>query len=856
MNADHHALYIHYRSRLNSPQNNCPYTDGLLHLPAQAYESEMRCYLLIPTKADSVFRAQCDERKPTCDACARRGIRCEGYMTRFVFRDDTDLVGQRVEKIEQAKWSVIREGSSHTRQPRQKRTTPITFLSPETRSHFPSPVDLPTLGTQPVLEISPKDGIGAQENTEIDQDPGRTSNDGLGQNENCGMDVLDHTGAPKPHLSDRDCHTTTFPPYVEHVRSHSVHSSRQGLSQGYFQDNAAIEAEFQIGIDDDVNDVETVDQAVYDVTASDFFDHQSTVDSGSRSLAPSVRLNSLHPSSSEASEKPKHDSSLAVPNLAHRDPLCGEISTISHWGSLGASESLYTTGTENLSILSEYPSSATERFNHELENSKRQKEFMNYWRHAMASQLPPVLHDISSLISKYAVVKLAVLALSSARMNESLKSGLDKPGYLSPHNESLAYYSQALREFSALDWHRLEGVQLCAMLVVLQLLAYVEIEIGTYYGSLCHTQKLDQMIRENQDRIQRSVMGIQLLIAWAGLRAFHAVDCSLYTVNTFALTFAGTELQCCVDRYIELTSAAYPFTALRLAATCRASNLLLTLRSVGKDSSNPLYRKWASLIRKIGCGDISSNIGSLYPPKELYKILEEEQHLLDNWEDKLQLKDRPLESFKSSDFCKQNTSIPGLRVRPLQFPCHHAALNYLRYACAQLYASRDNLDLCIEAAPTRSAEEEIDPWVLLNLRILAGLDVEKCLRESCYEIGAIWIALKVALRCCSLRAMLWVQAWTAKFDDYPEGKVGSLPVSIAKRVLTKLVDELDAGRYVYLMITNLNEFVEKQDLQSSRIPELKAAILGCYVQNPYDNNHTRIGQTRSSQWYVDLVERF
>ncbi|KAK2053966.1 hypothetical protein LY76DRAFT_597378 [Colletotrichum caudatum] len=53
-------------------------------------------------------RRKCDETRPECVACVRRGIQCSGYQRSVTFKDVTSLAAESSKRFEDARWAALR----------------------------------------------------------------------------------------------------------------------------------------------------------------------------------------------------------------------------------------------------------------------------------------------------------------------------------------------------------------------------------------------------------------------------------------------------------------------------------------------------------------------------------------------------------------------------------------------------------------------------------------------------------------------------------------------------------------------------------------------------------------------------
>ncbi|KAF6826302.1 hypothetical protein CPLU01_09758 [Colletotrichum plurivorum] len=74
-------------------------------------------------------RRKCDETRPECSACVRRGIKCSGYDRAVSFKDVTALAAESSRKFEAARWSALRLEDARRK---RRRTDAVQEASVET----------------------------------------------------------------------------------------------------------------------------------------------------------------------------------------------------------------------------------------------------------------------------------------------------------------------------------------------------------------------------------------------------------------------------------------------------------------------------------------------------------------------------------------------------------------------------------------------------------------------------------------------------------------------------------------------------------------------------------------------------
>lgn len=474
---------------------------------------------------------------------------------------------------------------------------------------------------------------------------------------------------------------------------------------------------------------------------------------------------------------------------------------------------------------------------------------LRQWR-LLLPRLPPALSQIDPFIRDYEVVKFAAFALATSGINRATDTLNPRT---SKRYESLAYYSHALKIFATGGLNGVGKMEICARLAVLIQFIYFELGSGTVYGRICHLKKFDHLVLSDYDEIMQSTMGTQLVIIWAGLRAQHVADTVPFYTGGFATLFERSTIQADVDRLIKLTSSTYPLLTSCLSIVSRASDLLLLMDIVGADSSNPIYRKWISLMTQLG-HRIPRHGLFTSQPSELLRNLQTQRERLDEWEASLPLTERPVERFSSHTFGTGN-KYSHLQVHPLQFTTHEAAMNYLLYCCVQLYAASTNESLgttCWSAmkTPDQTGNASVNPWVLLTLRVAAGLDIQACLFKNIYHIGVTWILERVALRCCSLEVLTWIDDYLRKMEAQGVYE-GGVPIALFRRAVTNMIGEWKRGRVVNLIYTSWDQFHEKEELCKAGTKGIHArAVLHGTVWAGEGNG------SKDCRPFVDVVENF
>ncbi|KAH7136262.1 hypothetical protein EDB81DRAFT_858378 [Dactylonectria macrodidyma] len=835
---------------------------------------------------------KCTEEKPKCQPCARRGLSCD-YGTQFVFRDDTAVISKKVISIEQAKQADIREQDLSRKRRRRANTarnedgyaSALNF-SPASNSP-PRSIPSPSVVPSPSIH-SPSPSVTSTSPSPAGLLPPSRPSPSLRMR----RDDSDISSQPSiTHLAHRD----TFA-YQTHKRTHHADQTPRcpRLGRGHQtstasgnrtgdgvlgQDTSALvhitttnlhHAEYA-GLNlDPVNTSERhVRPHLSDCDVLNISSPQESSSTSPRPRAIDPKDRSPFPTPPEI---PHHlasnwelglgGSACSPGNLtASTDPIRPISIESGHHYSFSVPGAVTIPGsTANDNAFASSTSATEADF---WDDPDRQAQHLAYWRRHISHRLPPVFTSISDLIERHEAVKFAVLGLSASQSAPIQDFSRYRQGgnfSSSPDlREGFAYYSRTLESFAMRGLSGVQRLDQCARLVVVLLCSYFELAFGTVHGAICHCQQADELVRVDYDNIVQSAFGVRLILAWTALRAQLSADCVPFRQGpSFATAFAGSLIQKDIDRYIDLTSSHYAFLALRLSNACRHSDLLLLMMIVGPDSTSPLFREWISQISQIHSNLPVDNL-TAKSASELFACLDEERQLLDDWYRKLPLNALPVESHLSDDIEGVDDQLLGFKPRPLRFANHESAMNYAYYACAQLYSSKRNLGCKSTRIPSRPVRRDfqesdtaIDSWALLVLRVLAGLDLETCFQDNIFQVGAVWIAERVALRCHSVDALMWIENWLHKAEKLGCHWEGCLPVALSRRFVNMLVAEWHKGRAIRLIYTDHDEFSEKQGLFKTSYKKVRyrAVIHGFAMgsSGPDDTN------SPSQEWpFVDMI---
>ncbi|KZL87285.1 c6 zinc finger domain protein [Colletotrichum incanum] len=85
-------------------------------------------------------RRKCDETRPECIACVRRGIQCSGYQRPVTFKDFTSRAAESSKRFEDARWAALRLEDDRRK---RRRTEPLQESSSTSQGVSGDVADLP-----------------------------------------------------------------------------------------------------------------------------------------------------------------------------------------------------------------------------------------------------------------------------------------------------------------------------------------------------------------------------------------------------------------------------------------------------------------------------------------------------------------------------------------------------------------------------------------------------------------------------------------------------------------------------------------------------------------------------------------
>ncbi|KAK6005144.1 hypothetical protein QM012_007923 [Aureobasidium pullulans] len=411
--------------------------------------------------------------------------------------------------------------------------------------------------------------------------------------------------------------------------------------------------------------------------------------------------------------------------------------------------------------------------------------YKGYWANNCMTALHPVFNDMSNLITRVPALEDAVVALAACnlgRMSPKRRhTELVRGVPYQPHPEHWAssqqYYRSALAMTRRLKVVAAGDLQSKGLLAILILCLNLESSIGNFSGFHAHSQGIIEIIQRLAVGLDPTSPLIPLLAAWMQAR-YHTWWTRLY-FSTFAFQLEQPTL----------SAPSFLEDDLKSGSTRRAMIMSILCES------HRIHQKML-----LGTFPLASDVSAASRPStgsvsQWYKtgmyqeLLRLQAEKLDRWEHSLPFADLPVSLEGETEFLESE----GLLVNPVRFSSHHAAMNYAYYISAQL----------MQNAPIDLSGEHItdsDHFVILLLRIAAGISHQTCLRDNTYTIGLSSLLLAALLHTCSLDIGVWIENWLQGFHtdgQSPALEEGSFPLQQIVVVVTVINQQRRLGRNVF-----------------------------------------------------------
>lgn len=191
----------------------------------------------------------------------------------------------------------------------------------------------------------------------------------------------------------------------------------------------------------------------------------------------------------------------------------------------------------------------------------------------------------------------------------------------------------------------------------------------------------------------------------------------------------------------------------------------------------------------------AKSAGNVQPRIDQFEqIIEREKNRLDSW-----CQIYPFSSGMENVQAPFHTTPAAYDVAPLKMASHNEAMDFAYCIASRVLQSPGPLDSLTFHSPEemRGAYAEVESWIHLLLRVVAGMDWKDCVRYNIYTVGITGVLLACLLRSYDPRIGLWCEAWLHRCLDGSSFEEGSFPAFQAMSIIRLVNKERSQGRDVF-----------------------------------------------------------
>jgi hypothetical protein len=169
---------------------------------------------------------------------------------------------------------------------------------------------------------------------------------------------------------------------------------------------------------------------------------------------------------------------------------------------------------------------------------------------------------------------------------------------------------------------------------------------------------------------------------------------------------------------------------------------------------------------------------------------------LDEWHAHLSSMEMPIDT--TCGRCDIGPFRPdSLRIQPIRFVTHVAAMNYAYYCAARVMTCNGASGLSYGLHhDSNNHDADEDHWMMTLLQLAAGLNWSDCLRFNIHTIGIASLLFACVLRCTNPAVGAWVEDWMNRQGVSEDSEEGSFPNLQVLQALRLVNAERRAGRDV------------------------------------------------------------
>ncbi|OTA87942.1 hypothetical protein M434DRAFT_35082 [Hypoxylon sp. CO27-5] len=494
---------------------------------------------------------------------------------------------------------------------------------------------------------------------------------------------------------------------------------------------------------------------------------------------------------------------VSLASKAHSSPvpeIDSNYGVVSNTSTIPSLASQIVNSTNHCSVLSQISFDAALKVDMAMKPTK-ESFYMGIWGNQCAPALHPIFHRLACLENLSPVVLDTMMALAARQLSRTLPrargfGSLDIPGSsfrpdLEQQNISTEFSCSAMR--SVARWTLADfGSNWTTALAVLILFCYLESLMSNFQGFYIHSAAVETLMNtQGGHKAKLSGHGRDLIVAWVQSkmhnwwRRFH-FSTPAFQRDHPPLTILPTMLS--------------------VADDSRTSVLMILCESYRLNAATLMYHCNDTVNAQFAIqGDPSSDSSAFLMAQE--ERLKSQRDALNDWYAKRLPSELPIDSYLTT-YNGIGKEFTDVQMQPLRFKSHDAAMNFAYYVTARVMQCTGFLSALQSShgqAETNQPFCIANPWIVVLLRIVAGIDWESCTRLNAYTIGISGLLLACVLRSDERAVGTWVQDWLNQ--RYLEGclEEGSFPIFQILQVLRIIIEERRLGRHVYAVCQPIDD---------------------------------------------------
>lgn len=428
--------------------------------------------------------------------------------------------------------------------------------------------------------------------------------------------------------------------------------------------------------------------------------------------------------------------------------------------------------------------------------------YLDIWQSQCLPALPPTLQNLETVLGRSTVVIDIMAALSACRLSRSrpqrklirnCKSGPDLSFRPDLQHESFGYerYGAVMHQVALWqhdDFAR-DSILGLALLVFFCLIAA---SMGSFPEFRLHSEAVEQFIQGNEAPLLRH--SPDLLTAWVNVKMQNWWRRAYFSRPEFHRHHGSLSLTPQLELILDKAGKRSATASVILSESHRIH--LAAIVSC---------RNWEQQVCEEHDTEADHTTKDL--SEELYTLaFTVEAGNLDAWCASLPVSELPA-PWVSEPILKERTP-RELHVESIRFQTHQAAMNFAYYVVARALQCTQPLEsLTLNLCPVDldTVYEETESWILLLLRIAAGLDWKDCVQNNVFTIGIVALLLTGALRSRKLAVGVWAQHWLEERLTGDAFEEGNFPVFQALEVLRLINRERRAGWDVLALFQTVDD---------------------------------------------------